>query len=120
MITCRYCPLYCPSTATPIKGHCAGENPPRSIDLRILSPYDGCPYSGNESEISKISRARGFSGRSLSGVEYYGETSGGFRTPHYQDLNALGEYIRRSGAHYSVYVVYLDNEGRMISRSLIT
>lgn len=120
MITCRYCSLYCPSSKTPILGHCAGVCPPRFVDLRILSPYDGCPFSGDESEISKISRARGFSGRVLSRVEYYGETSAGFRTPRYPDLAALREYLQGSELPHSVYVVFIDNEGMPISRSLIT
>lgn len=120
MITCRYCSLYCPSLSTPIYGHCVAEYPPRSIDLRNLNPYEACPYSGNEAEIRKISRARGFDGRQLSRLEYYGVNSEGFRTPYYQDVASLREYIADKGAHYSLFVVFIDTEGKAISRAIIT
>ena len=119
MITCRYCSLYCPSIRTPIYGHCVGEYPPRSIDLRNLDPYEDCPYSGREAEISRIANNRGFDGRKLSRLEYYGVNSDGFRTPYYQDLSALREYVAKSGAHYSLFVVYIDSENKPISRGLI-
>lgn len=120
MITCRYCSLYCPSITTPIYGHCAAEYPPRYIDLRNLDPYRDCPYAGNEAEIRKISRARGFDGRQLSRLEYYGVSSDGLRTPYYQNVDALREYAAKRGAHYSFYVVFIDAEDKTISRALIT
>ena len=120
MITCRYCPLYCPSLSTPIYGHCVADYPPRYLDLRNLDPYRDCPYLGREAEIGKISRARGFDGRQLSRLEYYGVNSEGFRTPYYQDIGALREYVSGKDVHYSLYVVFVDVEDKPISRALIT
>lgn len=116
MITCRYCSMYCPGATTPIYGHCVAVTPPRAQDLRNLNPVLDCPFSGNEWEISKVANRRGFEGRDLARMEYYGVDAEGIRTRYYPTLDALKEGIARSGGGYYRYIVaYIDKDRRVIS-----
>lgn len=115
LASCRYCYLYCPSPITPIWGHCAGVFPP----MKVKGITEDCPFRGDQAEIMKVARARGFSNHDLRGLSYFAVSEAGIRTRYYSDLEKLREDLKASPLHYSYYVVFLDADRSEFYRAVI-
>ena len=104
--SCRYCPLYCASSETPVWGHCAGVFPP----LKVQGITDSCPFNGDAPEITNVARARGFINHDLRGLQYYAVSEEGNRTRHYHDLDKLRHDLAGSRLRHTYYVVFIDSD----------
>lgn len=118
-ISCLFCPLYCPTYKDILKGYCTAPFPPLSVDLRESYPFNGCPCRNDLRQVEAISIYRGFSDRRLKRIAFYAVSDKGTRSPLFNDLRKIRDFIDGSDCKFTIIAVYYDSDDIPFYRAVI-